>query len=393
MGTIRKFVKNNSVASWTSKALITAGFLIALIGCGSGGSSTQLSPPPAPQQYVYAANYNSNDVSAYVINSSTGALTPIPGSPFNTAGGQANQGQTGSVAVDPSGKFVYVSSTQPSPEISAYAINASTGALTPIPGSPFAAGAGPGQLAIDPSGKFLFEANEYSTASGSGGVFVFTINSSTGALTTVAGSPFAAESLIGFAVHPSGKFLYAVDFYTPTVEAFTIDQTTGVLTSIPGSPFPAGNSPYKMTVDPSGKFAYITDQVGGTILAFTIDSATGALTAVSGSPFGADGSFGITVDPSDKYLYVGFGSGVEGFSIDAATGALTPLASLFPAGVNAVGIAVDPSDKFVYVTNLTSNNISAYTFDATSGALTPISGSPYAAGNGPVSVVVTPKIQ
>jgi 6-phosphogluconolactonase (cycloisomerase 2 family) len=32
-------------------------------------------------QFLYAVNYNSNDVSAYTL-SAIGALTPVPGSPF-----------------------------------------------------------------------------------------------------------------------------------------------------------------------------------------------------------------------------------------------------------------------------------------------------------------------
>jgi hypothetical protein len=33
-------------------------------------------------QFAYVANQFSNDVSAYTINATTGALTPVPGSPF-----------------------------------------------------------------------------------------------------------------------------------------------------------------------------------------------------------------------------------------------------------------------------------------------------------------------
>jgi 6-phosphogluconolactonase len=34
-------------------------------------------------QFVYAVNFNSNDVSAYTVGTS-GALIPVPGSPFAT---------------------------------------------------------------------------------------------------------------------------------------------------------------------------------------------------------------------------------------------------------------------------------------------------------------------
>jgi hypothetical protein len=73
-------------------------------------------------------------VAAYTINATTGALAPVPGSPF-AAGFQSN-----SVAVSANGQFAYVANVN-SKDVSAYTINATTGALTPVPGSPFAAGA------------------------------------------------------------------------------------------------------------------------------------------------------------------------------------------------------------------------------------------------------------
>ncbi|MFH1147246.1 MAG: hypothetical protein V1736_06015 [Pseudomonadota bacterium] len=47
--------------------------------------------------FAYVANYGANTVSAYSINASTGALTTVAGSPF-AAGGQPI-----SIAVDPTG--------------------------------------------------------------------------------------------------------------------------------------------------------------------------------------------------------------------------------------------------------------------------------------------------
>jgi len=94
-----------------------------------------------PSRFAYVANYNDNDVSAYTIDATTGALTQITGSPFT-----AGTGPT-SVAVDPSGKFAYAANAT-SNNVSAYTINATTGALTQITGSPFVAGTHPTSVAI-----------------------------------------------------------------------------------------------------------------------------------------------------------------------------------------------------------------------------------------------------
>src|SRR5437879_3134257 len=54
--------------------------------------------------------------------------------------------------------FVYVANRL-SNSVSGYAIDAATGSLAPIPGSPFAAGLHPVDIAADPSGRFLNVAN------------------------------------------------------------------------------------------------------------------------------------------------------------------------------------------------------------------------------------------
>jgi 6-phosphogluconolactonase (cycloisomerase 2 family) len=92
-----------------------------------------------------------------------------------------------SVAVDPSGLFAYVSNWGSS-NVSAYSINATTGALAAIAGSPYAAGSGPSAIAVDPSGKFVYVANYWSDD-----VSAFSLNSATGALAELSGSTYAAE--------------------------------------------------------------------------------------------------------------------------------------------------------------------------------------------------------
>jgi 6-phosphogluconolactonase len=134
-------------------------------------------------RFVYVANGGSNNISAYAVNAASGALTAISGSPF-PAGNVPY-----SIAVDPSGKFAYVAN-QSNGNVSAFAIDGTSGALTAVSGSPFATGPVPFSVAVDPSSKFL-----YVTNGNSGNVSAYTINPSSGALTAVSGSPFAAGSL------------------------------------------------------------------------------------------------------------------------------------------------------------------------------------------------------
>jgi hypothetical protein len=206
------------------------------------------------------------------------------------------------VTVDPSGKFAYVVNVclnlsfgcVPNGTVSAYTIDSTTGALSPVPGSPFATGADPESVAVDPSGKFAY------VTSYSGTVSVYTINSITGDLIPAPGSPFAANlSPVSVAVDPSGKFAYVANYCgnggcsIGAVSAFNINTTTGALTPVPGSPYATGAVPNTVAVDPSGKFVYVASQcaVGscsrgiGIVSAYAINSASGALTPVIGSPF------------------------------------------------------------------------------------------------------------
>src|SRR5260370_26938732 len=83
------------------------------------------------------------------------------------------------------------------------------------------------------------------------------------------------------------KFAYVANDNSSNVSAYTIDHTTGALTSVPGSPFAAGSLPFSVAVDSSGKFAYVANFASNNVSAYTIDRTTGALSPVPGSPFAA----------------------------------------------------------------------------------------------------------
>ena len=273
--------------------------------------------------------------------------------------------------------FVYVTT---SVGVYAYGINTSTGALSAVGGSPFAAGNTPFGIAVAPTGKFVYVANE-----GSNNVSAYTINSSTGVLSAISGSPFTAGSIpIFISVDPTGKFVYVPNQNSTSVSAYTINSSTGVLSAVSGSPFTAGTQPTGIAVDPSGKFVYVTN-LGGGVSAYTITSGTGVLSGVSGSPF-ATGTqpTGIAADPTGKFVYVTNrgGNNVSAYTITSGTGVLLAVSgSPFAAGTNPMGIAADPTGKFVYVANQ-GGGVSAYTITSGTGALSAVSGSPFAVGTG-----------
>jgi 6-phosphogluconolactonase (cycloisomerase 2 family) len=222
-------------------------------------------------------------------------------------------------------------------------------------------------------------------------------------LTKVSGSPFStgpAPGGGGITIDPQSRFLYVLN--SSGVLGYTINSTTGALTVIAGSPFPGGSA-LDVIVDPTGNFLYASNNGDsmGTIAAYSIDSATGALSSIAGSPFPTQANFpgpaGFAFGAAGKFLYVGMAGSanannvVTGFAVDSTTGALTQIAgSPFAAGKAPGHIASDPTGKFLFAANSQDNTVSAFTIDVNSGALTQVSGSPFAAGGGPVSVTVDP---
>jgi 6-phosphogluconolactonase len=71
------------------------------------------------------------------------------------------------------------------------------------------------------------------------------------------------------------------------LSTFAIDSTTGALTEISGSPLAVGPSPGLQCVifDPTGKFLYVSNSITSKVYAFSVNSSTGALTGITGSPF------------------------------------------------------------------------------------------------------------
>ena len=374
-------------------------FSICACSTGDNGGGGE---EPVYRSFVYVANFGSisdsvlGSISAFAMNASTGALTAVTGSPF------AVGGIFTSIAFDPARKYAYVAAASNGVldgpgDVSGFAVNKVTGALTAVPGSPFTAGQGTFSVAVDPTGHYL-----YATNFDSNDITAYAINAATGALSAVAGSPFAdggpgreLPGPTGLAVLPSGKFACVAHYYAYDISVLAIDAATGTLADIAGSPFATEYGSYGLTVDPTGRFVYVADYGNDSVSAYAIDATTGVLTTVAGSPFatGAVGSlaWSVAVDPAGKFVYVVNRSAdsVSGYTINSATGALTAIpGSPFPVGPDPHAVAVDPTSKFAYVANFGSNSVTAFAINSSTGALTPIAGSPFAAGPGPANIAI-----
>jgi YVTN family beta-propeller protein len=318
-------------------------------------------------------------VSMYTINPTTGALASI-GPPV-----PSNDENTDSVTVDPSGKFAYVASSGNVWDIDfgsvmTYAINPKTGALTSTAGGIIGTGINgtpefSNSMALDPSGKFAFAADGGAFPVPSFGisssVSMYTINNTTGALTSI-GMIATGAGPDSVAVDPTGKFVYVTNVGSNDVSMYTINPTTGALASI--GTIASGTRPDSVAVDPTGKFAYVTNFGSNDVSMYNIDATTGSLTFIGSIAAGTE-PFSVAVDPAGKFAYVAnwTGSDTEGsvsmYAIDATTGSLTPSGTV-ATELSPTSIAIHPSGKFAYVTNSGSNSVSMYSIDSATGALT-----------------------
>jgi 6-phosphogluconolactonase len=234
------------------------------------------------RNYFYVA-HTEGTVSAYEVSGSAQApsLTRVPGSPF-----PAGSGPVAIAAADPG--LLFVANSQ-SDNISGYSLD-SGGVPTPLPGSPFPAGTSPSSIEVappafpNPSGgpTLVIVTNE-----GSNNVSVYSVRSN-GTLGAVPGSPFAAGA--GPASSATGnylplKYLYVANSQSNNLSGYSIDDASGVLTPLTGSPFAAGEAPSSVAVSAGGLSVYVLDTGSDDLSVFSLDQSTGALAPASGSPF------------------------------------------------------------------------------------------------------------
>jgi 6-phosphogluconolactonase (cycloisomerase 2 family) len=266
----------------------------------------------------------------------------------------------------------------------------------------------PSSIVLDPAGAYAYVIfNSSTVCSGSKtGIAAFKVNSD-GTLTSV-GSLTADPSPVVLAMDSAGKFL------------FVAEGLNSVPTAPKPIPCPGTTAQFGVCVYSIGSGGSLTPVPGTFTFTGQIGFQTPNLAALAPTPtvLPGNGINGIqnsvcsdpgNSPPTSEYLYVAdsANSVVWQLKVNTSSGALTGPIGTSPvvAGTVPAGVAVDPCARFVYVSNMTSNNISAYTIcnglttqsSTCSGlppwALAPVTGSPFSlpsSGNGPGPLLVDP---
>ena len=327
------------------------------------------------------------------MNPSSGELTPLSGFPVAVGIDPTI------LAHDPQNRFLIVSDNSAN-LLHLFAIDSLSGALAEVSPSPYITKIEPGTVITDPTGThvYLYASGGNVAYPGQGGNLIDAYNlSSTGVLTNVAGSPFATGStsismsggIPAMVTDALGKFLYAQDY--ENLYIFGIDSSSGALTLLQTIP---GEFNCAIALDPTGDYLY---QVGSnSILSYSIDPTSGLLKlAKSTSNVEGFGTLTITLSPSGRFAYT-----IEGndftfnlVSYTLSNGSFTQVGEVYP-GVFGAQIAVDPTGSFVYVPQACSNcpnaayNVIHEFSVGSTGALTPLSVPTVAAGITPWGITL-----
>jgi len=202
------------------------------------------------------------------------------------------------------------------------------------------------------------------------------------------------------------QFLY-IAMGDTTIQAFRIDRSTGALSTIAGSPYTVPTTSGKATstvADPQGRFLFVGSDNTGEVWAYQIDSKSGILTLTAGSPFSVQFTFSrvssLTVDGTGRFLYVGQGDpelGIMAFSIDPVDGMLSQLAGT-PFHLGVAQLHADLAAEFLVGTAQIKNqsdpaapDTRIYRFAIESnGVPTPIAGSPFQTTFAPYDSITLP---
>jgi 6-phosphogluconolactonase len=318
-----------------------SGFLTLLsVSPITAGPSVQSLAIHPSRKFLYAANAGENDVSLFTI-SPNGALTEV--TPRTRAGTVPTL-----LVMDPGGKYLYVANSA-SNNISVFSIDTTNGALTEVSGSPFQVGVSPLNMTLAPSGKFL-----YITGSAlPGALLVLSINQ--------ASSP-CKEFLCLIQLSQLGTNPYGLAIATPgskgqsyiyvansspdnSISEFSINSSTGTVTQLAGSPIgEAFSSPTSILVTNSANYMYIANEASGNLAAYSIDGS-GGITLLQNSPFATNPQpISIATDTLGKYLFVGnqgSSAAIESFLFEGNSGTLTEVHSN-SVGSTATSIVITP---------------------------------------------------
>ena len=243
-----------------------------------------------------------------------------------------------------------------------------------------------------PNKPYLVYVGTYTTKTASKGIYAYLFDLVIGKLTAL-GVAAESEDPSFLAVHPSGKYLYAVneiDHFggqkSGAVSSFAIDTKSGKLTLL-NQASTQGAGPCYISLDKSGKFALVANYDGGSIAVFPIRedgslAPPSGFVQHSGSSVDKERQEGphahwIGTSPDNRFaLAADLGlDEILVYRFNSAKGTLAPdtppFAKLNP-GAGPRHLAFHPNGKFAYVLTEMGSSVTAFAYKAGKGSLSPL---------------------
>jgi 6-phosphogluconolactonase len=221
------------------------------------------------------------------------------------------------------------------------------------------------------------------TRGNSRGIYVHRFNPTSGKITSV-GLAAETSNPSFLIVHPSGRFLYAVnENESGTISSFAIDRATGILKSL-NKVSSRGGGPCHLAFDRTGKWLFVANYNNGSIAMLPVHE-DGTLGEAQGS-FGRTGSgvnpvrqagphaHSVNISPDNQILLVA-DLGLDAifrFKFDARKGQLIPYdspAAKTPGGSGPRHLTWSTNGKFVYVLNEMTSTVAAFKYEKGTGRL------------------------
>jgi 6-phosphogluconolactonase len=237
--------------------------------------------------------------------------------------------------------------------------------------------------------QYIAYVGTYTAKTSSKGIYAYRFDATKGQLTAIGVAAETAEPSF-LAVHPNGKYLYAVNEIgnfnggsSGAVSAYTIDAKTGVLKFL-NQVSTRGPGPCHVSLDKIGAYVLVANYDGGSIASLPVQG-DGSLGTASGfvqhSGSGPDKerqeaphAHWIGTTPDNRFaLAVDLGLDeviIYGFS--ASTGVFTPSLTGFAKvkpGAGPRHLAFHPNGKFAYVVNEMGSSVTAFSYQAKNGTL------------------------
>jgi len=237
-------------------------------------------------------------------------------------------------------------------------------------------------------GQYIAYVGTYTAKTSSKGIYALRFDAQKGQLTSIGVAAETADPSF-LAVHPNGKYLYAVNEISTfnggaggAVSAFSINAKTGALKLLDQVPT-RGAGPCHVSLDKNGAYVLVANYDGGSIASFAVHD-DGSLGTASGfvqhSGSGPDKerqegphAHWIGTSPDNRFaLAVDLGlDQVIAYGFDSSKGIFTPMLSGFAKvkpGAGPRHLAFHPNGKFAYVLSEMDSSVTVFSYQAKNGA-------------------------